>query len=61
MVLWGISREIVLSDRLVFMGSNRLERWFLLVEVVEVMVRVVHMVGGVIIKKYMVEIEVVVM
>lgn len=61
MVLWGISREIVLSDRLVFMGSNRLERWFLLVEVVEVMVRVVHMVGGVIIKKSMVEIEVVVM
>lgn len=49
-MFWGTSLEIVLMvDRLVFWGSNRLELWLQLVEVVAVMVEVVHKVGVVII------------
>lgn len=58
--MWGTLIESVLINRKVFRDKIRLESWFLLVKVTEVIVEVFHKVGRVIIRKAVVEIEVVV-
>lgn len=63
MVLWSILGDSVLIDRMGYRFSSRIRLWFLLVDVVEVvvMVRVNHSKDRVIIKVAIVEIEVMLM